>query len=305
MFSMRIFKSTVILVVLFSGFMQKTFGQHSKYLEFLVDSLPHGKPVFVNLPVPKGFMALERIAISKRGKTLFYGVRNGYDSMPKAHILKIDYKNDVWTKPKTVFADSAGAPSFSRNGKIIYFQYDHPFYPKGMYSKKTTSGWSKPIRFIKSLKKSHYLQSPSKSSYYYSAGIKGDDKIQDIFHVTTTRSDTIINRLNFNIKGDFVDLYVAKDESFMLLLINKKNNNDAYTFYAKTDIFISFKTKNKGWSLPINLGQDVNGSVSPWNWGPYVTDDKKYLIFSSWPKKVGTYMINFEPLLKKAKAKLN
>jgi len=280
------------------------FGQDSKYVHYLVDSLPKGKPVFVNLKTEKGFMATERILISKDGKIIYYGIRNGYDSISKAHILRIDYKSNAWSKPQVVFADSAGAPAFSKNEKTLYFQYDDPIIPKGLYSKKTKSGWSTPKRFKNSLLKSHYLQSPKKNSYYYTAGINGEEKIQDVSHVTTTKSDTIIKQLGFNIRGDFSDFYVSPDEDFLILLINKKHNADAYKFYGKSDLFISFK-KNNVWETPINLGKKINNSVSPWNWGPYVTKDKKYLFFSSWPKKVGTYMIDFEPIYNRLKQSTN
>ena len=275
-------------------------AQSSKYLNQLVDSIPNGKPVFVNFEVEKGYMATERIAISNDGKRIFYGVRNGYDSISKAHILEICYKNKSWSKPKIVFADSSGAPAFSKNEKVLYFQYDHPNSPVGIYSDKTKEGWTKPKRFLSTLKKSHYLQSPNKNNYYYSAGIKGNPEVQDIFNVVVSKSDTIIKSLNFNIKGDFIDFYVSQDESFLLLFINKKRNGDVYEFYGNTDMFISFKTNKGVWSFPKNMGREVN-SVSPWNWGPYVTNDRKYLFFSSWPKKVGTYMIDFESIYKRLK----
>lgn len=291
----------ILFVVFYS---QSSLSQDSKFLSHLVDSLPKGKPVMVNFKMEKGFMATERIAISKNGKTIYYGVRNGYDTISKAHILKIEFKNNKWSLPKNVFADSAGAPSLSRNEKIMYFQYDHPLHPKGVYSKKAKLGWTKPIGFLKELKKSHYLQAPKTNSYYYSAGTKRSDKIQDIYHVIIAKKDTIITPLAFNIKGDFIDFYVAKDESFIILLISKKKNADTYKFHSNTDMFISFKMNNDDWSLPVNLGKAVNGSVSPWNWAPYVTNDHKYLFFSSWPKKVGTCMIDFQPLLENAKSKL-
>ncbi|WP_299556137.1 hypothetical protein [Seonamhaeicola sp.] len=299
---MKVQVFSLFLVISFLG-INKVSSQSSKYLASLVDSLPNGIPVFVNLQAPKGYMALERVTVSKEGRSLFYGVRNGYDSISKAHIVKITYRNKKWSEPEVIFADSSGAPSFSRNGKVMYFQYDHPFFPKGIYSKKTESGWSKPIRFMESLKKSHYLQAPKKNSYYFSAGIKGNDKIQDIYHVTTRKSDTIFKKLDFNLKGDFIDFFVSRDESFLILIINK-NQNPNYEFHQTSNLFISFRKDKNVWSKPINLGKNVN-TVSPWNWGPYVTEDNKYLFFSSWPKKVGTYLIDFEPLLKKAKAKLN
>ncbi|AUP78289.1 hypothetical protein [Flavivirga eckloniae] len=290
----------ILLVLILVIWGQKGFGQDSKYLHLLVDSIPNGKPVLVNFEMEKGFMATERIAISKDGKTLYYGVRNGYNSISKADIMKLEFNKGKWSKPQVVFADSSGAPALSRDEKTMYFQYDDTLSPKGIYSRKIGNDWSKPKRFIESLKKSHYLQAPRENSFYYSSGIQGDDKIQDVFHVMVTKSDTVTKRLNFNVKGDFMDLYVAPDESFLILLINKKNNTKSYKFYSNADLFISFKNKNGTWSKPLSLGTEVH-SVSKWNWGPYVTQDKKYLFFSSWGETVGTYMIDFEPIYNRLK----
>lgn len=301
---MKLFKYIIVFIFLV-GVSHNVNAQDSKFLYQLVDSLPNGKPVFVNFEVPKGFMATERIAITNNGKSLFYGIRNGYDSISKAHIVKIDYENKKWSEPKIVFTDSSGAPSFSKNEKTMYFQYDHSISPKGISSVKAKDGWSIPKVFLDSLNKSHYLQSPNKNRYYYSAGTKDDDKIQDIFRVLVSKKATVIMNLGFNIKGDWIDFYVSPDESYIVLLINQKNNGESYEFHSKTDLFISFVRENGSWSKPVNLGKEVNGSVSPWNWGPYVTDDKKYLFFSSWSKKVGTYMIDFEPLYNRAKSKLD
>ncbi|NMH88028.1 hypothetical protein [Flavivirga algicola] len=300
---MKDLKQFLIIAILFLGF-QDALGQDSKYLHYLVDSLPKGKPVLVNLEVEKNFMATERVEISKNGKTLFYGARNGYKTTSKADILKIEFNKGKWNKPQVVFADSSGAPSLSKDEKTIYFQYDHQLSPKGLYSRKTKTGWSTPKRFLDSLEKSHYLQSPKKSSFYYSSGIKGNDKIQNIFHVVTTKSDTLIKQLGFKVKGDFIDFYVSPDESFLILVMNKATNEDSFAFYAKSDLFISFKKDSKTWTKPVNLGAETH-SVSEWNWGPYVTNDKKYLFFSSWGKTVGTYMIDFEPIYSRLKLKSN
>ncbi len=297
-------KNSIIGLIFLLGF-QNISGQDSKYLHFLVDSLPKGTPVLVNFEVEKGFMATERIAISKDGKSIYYGIRNSYDyPTSTAHILKINFTNNTWSKPQIVFADSSGAPAFSRDEKIMYFQYDHPKTPKGLYSTKTKTGWDIPKLFRRSLKKSHYLQSPRKNSYFYTAGINEEESIQDVYHVITTKSDTISKRLGFEIKGDFSDLYVSPDESFLILLINKKNNSENYKFYGNGNLFISFKKGNDTWSSPINLGKEVH-NISEWNWGPYVTKDKKFLFFSSWLKTGGTYMIDFEPIYNRLKKQVN
>lgn len=294
-----------LLIIILLLNVYRVNSQDSKHLHYLVDSLPNGKPVLVNFEVEKGFMATERIAISKNGKTIYYGVRNGYGTMGElealAHIMKIEYKKGKWSEPQVVFADSSGAPAFSRDEKTLYFQYDDTLLVKGLYTNKTKTGWDAPKEFKKSLRKSHYLQSPNKNSYYYTAGINSEENVQDVFHVITAKGDTIIKPLGFHIKGEWSDLYVAPDEDFLILLLGKKNKGGKYVFHGNSNLFISFKKYNGTWSTLENLGKEEH-SISPWNWGHYVTKDKKYLFFSSWPKKGGgTYMIDFEPIYNRLK----
>ena len=153
---MKCFVKVALLLISVLVF-QKSFAQESKYLHHLVDSLPKGKPVFVNFEVEKDFMATERIAISKNGKTIFYGVRNGYGTLGDldaiAHIMKIEYNKGAWSKPKIVFADSSGAPAFSRDEKTLYFQYDDTLFVKGLYTNRRKTSWAIPKQFKTSIKK--------------------------------------------------------------------------------------------------------------------------------------------------------
>ncbi|TYA86777.1 hypothetical protein [Seonamhaeicola marinus] len=294
----------VLIVIISTISNANVCAQDSKFLAHLVDSLPKGKPILVNFQIKKGFMATERIAISKNGKQIYYGVRNGYGTLgkhdAKAHIMKINYTEGAWGAPQKVFADSAGAPAFSKNEKTLYFQYDDTLLVKGLYTNKTKLGWQTPKQFNPSIRKSHYFQSPKKNSYYYTAGINKAESVQDVFQVITSKKDTIINRLGFNIKGEWADFYMSPNEDFLILLFGKENKGGNYKFYGNSNLFISFKRKNNTWTKPLNLGKEVH-SISKWNWGPYVTRDKEYLFFSSWGKTVGTYMIDFKPIYNKLK----
>ena len=142
-----------------------TSSQHSRKLKYLVDSISDVKPTLLKLPTEKGFMAVERVYLSKNGKTLYYGVRNGYESKSIAEIRKINFAKKKWTNSLKIFKDSSGAPALTCNDKTMLFQYDHPSIPKGLFSTESKKGWTKPKEFIRKLKKSHYLQSPKKDIY--------------------------------------------------------------------------------------------------------------------------------------------
>ncbi|MEO1449333.1 MAG: hypothetical protein AAFV07_07365, partial [Bacteroidota bacterium] len=245
-------------------------AQSSRFLATLVDSLPGDKPVLVQLPVDSGFMAVERVALSKNGRTLYYGVRNGYDSTSIAQIRSLSFRKKQWQASEIVFGDSSGAPALSADNRTMYFQYDHPVSPQGLYSLKSGKAWATPLPFIDSLKKSHYLQSPRENVFYYSASLDGKEKRQDIFRGEINERDTTIKRMGYQLNGDFADFFVARDESFVILIISQAKNKDAYFFHGKLDLFISFKTAENAWTRPLNLGKHING-LSEWTWGPYVT----------------------------------
>ena len=120
--------------------------------------------------------------------------------------------------------------------------------------------------------------------------------------MSTFKNDTIIKKIGFNLNGDFADFFVSKDESYMIIGIAEKKNKELFNFFGKLDLFISFKKEDNSWTKPINLGKNIN-KFSYWSWGPYVTNDHKYLIFSSWAKPVGTYIIKFDKLLKNMRSK--
>ncbi len=278
---------------------QMVWGQQSKNLRFLVDSIPVNKSVRLKLPVDSGFMAVERIAIAPDGTTIYYGTRNGYDSTAIAKILKISFENQRWNQPTTVFHPQSGAPSLSKDGNTMYFQYDDAIKPKGVYSSKKAANWKTPKPFQEGLAMSHYLQSPSNNRYYYAA-LTGENKInRDIYKVSVKGKDTLTTSLGFDIKGEkcCTDLFVANDESYLIIALYKKDNNHLYQFYGELDLFISFQNNNGFWSKPQNLGKSING-VSEWTWGPFVTNDHKYLLFSSWTTNVGVRLIEFKKKLK-------
>lgn len=296
-------KATLIFLSFLT--ISQVFAQQSDKLSYLVDSLPIKTPVLLNLKVDSGFMAVERVALSNNGEELYYGVRNGYDPNSIAEIRKISWEKDHWSDPLLVFPDSCGAPALSRDGKTMFFQYDHPSSPKGLYSKKTDMGWSEPVPFSNTARESHYLQQTGGGSYYYSSTINEEKKIRDIFRVELGKSDTLIKSLgfDFNCSSCCTDFFISRDESYIILSMYKTGNENNYQFFGEIDLFITFKGPGNSWSKPVNLGKEING-LSAYTWGQFVTKDNLFLLFSSWSKPVGVYMIKFSDLLERLRKKL-
>ncbi len=64
----------------------------------------------------------------------------------------------------------------------------------------------------------------------------------------------------------------SPDESYILF------DSDRPDGYGKSDIYISFRTKDSFWSKAKNVGWSVNSEYS--DWYPTITPDGKYLMFS-------------------------
>lgn len=86
--------------------------------------------------------------------------------------------------------------------------------------------------------------------------------------------------LNRRINSKYQDYtpFVAPDESY--LIFSSVNRPDGY---GSGDLYISFKDSNNEWSMPINMGKDINTKYN--ERFPSVSADGKYLFFISNIKK--------------------
>ncbi len=96
----------------------------------------------------------------------------------------------------------------------------------------------------------------------------------DFSAVKVGRSDTTIVSLGAPVNTDKADadFYIAPDESYMILASPNRGG------FGSGDLFVSYRSKDRRWTQPLNLGPAVN--TPGWEWGPAVTPDGRYLIFS-------------------------
>lgn len=79
------------------------------------------------------------------------------------------------------------------------------------------------------------------------------------------------------IKGINNDGYIGfyMNPTYDILLISMEGQNN----YGNEDLYVSIKDKNNKWSMPHNLGATINSSG--FEISPFLSNDKKYLFFSS------------------------
>jgi len=247
--------SIFILLLLNLGFAQ-TIPADSLYLG---QTPPSDSPKIFSLSVTPGFFASERLTISNDGKNIYYGEINGYTFSSTSRLKYYSYVNNKWTGPINLF-EGFCAPALSFTEDTMYLE--------NSLSVKKDNGWSNPKRFLLS---AHYFQAANKNHYYIlSKPDKGNDG-KDYCMIFINGIDTIILGAPLNPKKGNYDFFISKDESFMILA------------WSSSALSISYHKSDGSWTNPKSLGNKINNQDAKYLWGPFVTNDNRYLFFSKFP----------------------
>jgi hypothetical protein len=231
------------------------------------------------LPLTSGLRPVERIAITSDGKEIYFSELNAYPpSTSKIQSLK--YYGSSWQGPNIVF-DGYAAPRLSVDGNIMYMQKNSNGVAVTYFSRRNSSGWSTPERLLSTNVQSHYFQNTSLGNSYMSS-ILSSANGSDICQVITVNSNTTVQSLGkpINTKDQENDFFIAKDESFIIIARNPQG--------AGGDLYITYKKSDGKWTNPKSLGGQVNTSGN-WEYGPFVTNDNKYLFFTRGGAAMSTY----------------
>jgi hypothetical protein len=265
---------TIIFSVFISLLLNSCFAQSIPFDSlYLGQEPPVNNPKKFNLSASQGYHAIERIAISNDGKSIFYHENNGYDSNSNGRLKYYVYENNKWTGPFVLYED-AGPLALSITGDTIYYTHDGFVW----YSMKNNSGWTEPIKFSTKIPFWHYLQ-VTNSGTFYAAMKTAKDKIgsMDWSKILINHSDTSIISLGspINTTKDNLDFYISKDESYIIF----SSDHAAAIKYGYSDLYISFRKNDNTWTNPKNLGNIINNAAEA-RWGVYVSPDNKYLFYS-------------------------
>ncbi|RPI12722.1 MAG: T9SS C-terminal target domain-containing protein [Ignavibacteriae bacterium] len=237
---------------------------------YLGQTPPGNIPFIFDLPVTSGFRPCERIAITSDGKEIYYGEINTYP--PSALRVKcFKYQNNEWQGPYNVF-EGFIAPKFSPDDSVLYLQ-DNTFHT--FYSKRTSTGWSVPVRLISQNLRTHYYQITDLNNFYASSYYEGSSSNGDISQLITVNQDTILQSLGIPLNSSLQenDFLIAADESYLLFSRNIPN--------AASDMHLSFKRNDGRWTNPKKLGEPINKPGYVWEYGQFISNDGKYLFYTS------------------------
>jgi hypothetical protein len=273
-----------IIIILYSIFMNTGFTQpipaDSLYLG---QTLPGNMPYVFQLPISGETRPIERLTISSDNKEIYYSEIDGYPPNVQ-RIICYKYLNDKWQGPYLVF-DGYMAPALSINDSIIYMQKNlngTAATACTFYSRRNSAGWSNPVRLLSTDLATHYFRETNLKNYYLSTTFPGPS-LRDISILKINGTDTIVKNLGLPIstsanEGDF---FIARDESYII--------------HARTtpplagDLYISYKNEDGSWTNSKSLGSNINLPHPSWEYGPFVTQDNKYMFFSRGGATMPTY----------------
>ena len=123
----------------------------------------------------------------------------------------------------------------------------------------------------------HYYQITNSGTLYASLINQVRLNKKDWSSISINHKDSIVKSLGtpLNSIDNNLDFYISRDESYIIFSSDRSD----LIKYGYFDLFISFKTMDNLWTVPQNLGQEIN-KANEVRWGPYVSPDKKYLFYS-------------------------
>lgn len=272
---------TISVLLLLNGIVNsQTIPVDSMYLG---QTPPGTTPEKFNLSVTKGSFAVERIAISNDGKVIYYTEVKNYYPASGDTIKYYRFVDNKWTGPFNLFAGYL-SPAVSNKGDTLFFETAKSDY-QTFYSVKRGNQWSAPQRMLKNLNSAHYLQVTELGNYFISSVAKDGVGAADWCKMVISGADTLTHSFGkpLNTDKDNLDFYMAKDESYMVIATG-------------SGLAISYKKSDGDWTSPQNMGKEINFGLA--SWGPYVTNDGKYLFYSTGTKPdysdVGIYWVKFD-----------
>jgi hypothetical protein len=282
------------LLLFISAFMCVSGAAQEKFKGYLDQAPPENTAQLFKLQTHEGFFAGDRIAISPDGRELYYTEVTPPD-WGNYNIRYYKYLNNKWEGPLELFQGFLG-PGLSIDNQTMFFE-KYGDAKTCWQSKRTATGWGMPTlcTVVPEAKDKHYLQETASGRIYASSlgALNGLGRM-DISSYLKSDPKGAHQSLGkpLNSPGNEGDFYVARDESYLVFGSPHRGG------LGGGDLFISFREKDGSWSDPRNLGPTVN--TPGFEFGPYVTDDGRYLFFSRSAdfSRVDVYWIRFDGLLK-------
>lgn len=254
-------------IVLATVVMNNAYSQQMPVAaKFLGETPPSQTPKPFPLKVDEGYFAAERISITKDGKEIYYSQIKGYYPETGLSVKRYCFVDGKWRGPEVVFEGYA-APVLSLSEDTMYVEYNFETF----MSIRSEGKWSRPARVFSDIDSVHYFQRTNGGDYV-SARTKKGAGMADWCKLDYNGEHPSAVSLGrpLNTGGDNLDYFISADESFMVVTNRPKFG-------------ISFKKSDGTWTSPKGFGPVIDFGLNCW--GPYVTNDNKYLFYTTGTKQ--------------------
>lgn len=273
---------------LFFGFCSETQNLPSIKGDYFSRKPPGSSPeIFAPKIICHGFHE-HGIVFSPDGNEMFYVTADNRYSLYV--IIHSKRENEIWSQPEVAsfsgqFRDME--PCFSADGKRLYFSSARPLnkesdQPKDFdiwYVDRINGSWSEPVNLGSPVNTENTEVNPSvadNGNIYYQynegMGLKSDIYMSRYVNGYYLKPEKMKNGINteFNEASPFI----SPDEGYLIFHSNRPGG------IGSMDLYISFRKTDNSWTGPVNMGNTIN-TPAPES-GPVVTNDGKYLFFSSY-----------------------
>jgi hypothetical protein len=251
-----------------------------------------------------GMFVMGRVAFSPDGREFYYTQSDSWEIGGHLGIKMIRYANHRWGKP-VILNEGFLTPTFSLDGKTLFMR--RAIKGSGMknvwHSQRAGDSWSAPKPFLEETYGVYDFMPTARGNAYVGSDPSPDDVKNGITYaysiLTMSNGSVTVKSLGrpLNEPGFNGDLYIAPDESYMIV-----SANETKTF--ESELYISFRKPDFTWTVPVSLGPKINNGLAH-RWGQYVTPDGKYLFYThgTSEKDCAIYWVRFDKLLKNLRQK--
>ncbi|MBU1101462.1 MAG: ankyrin repeat domain-containing protein [Bacteroidetes bacterium] len=209
----------------------------------------------------------------------FYFTRRPATAVGQQRIWFTKIKNDKWIMPQLApFTYDAFEyePHISPDGAKLYYGSRRPkpgetennVHSDIWVMDKTTIGWSEPEYIGTNMM---YVSASNNGTIYYTALTDNGSLAKRIWNGTDFEPEEKLGE-NINFLVGIAHPFIAPDESYLIYDGRVERS-------AETDLYVSFKTKDGGWTKGVKIGHDVNTDFGEMT--ASVSPDSKYLFFES------------------------
>jgi len=226
------------------------------------------------------------VAFAPDGSVVLWAVM---DSQYRGRLFEMKYENDSWSKPASpAFADTTAdhySPCFSPDGKTLFFGSRRKApegYPKGRGNRiwtvaRTPDGWGIPEPVDTTVSRSQEFghSTSQNGTLYFAWTPEGPDlSISKAEKINGRYAKPVLLPGSINSTGYEDGPYIAPDERYLIFESDRPGGID-----GSIDLYISFQSKNGDWSIPLNMGPQVNSPAS--ERFARVSPDGRFLFFGS------------------------